>query len=149
MNKLIIDKSKLKFRKLIYVRSQSADPSPPLGTVLGNIGVSALSFCTQFNQRTKDLAPHYVLKTSIFIYINNSFDFTVDLPSTSFILGGLKFEKSIKVFVIDRFHEKIISCVRLYQVLQLTRLQFPYWPIKKALRVVYGTIKSMNLVIIR
>jgi hypothetical protein len=28
-----------KYLKKLYIQSQAADPSPPLGTVLGNLGV--------------------------------------------------------------------------------------------------------------
>lgn len=34
-----------KYTKKIFIRAQSADPSPPLGTVLGNLGVQTSNFC--------------------------------------------------------------------------------------------------------
>ena len=43
--------------KKIYIQSQMADPSPPLGTVLGNLGVIQILFV---------LASIYILR----IYLN-------------------------------------------------------------------------------
>jgi ribosomal protein L11 len=34
-----------KYIKKIFIRAASADPSPPLGTVLGNLGVQTTLFC--------------------------------------------------------------------------------------------------------
>jgi large subunit ribosomal protein L11 len=138
-----------KYIKKIYLRAQSADPSPPLGTVLGNIGVNASNFCTLFNNRTKNLPSYLALKTTIYVYHNKTIDFTVSLPSTSFFLNAIRFEKTIKVFVGDRFNDKIILCVELYAVLQLAKLKFSNYSLKKAFGIILGTIKSMNLVIVK
>lgn len=40
----MIDKAFVKHIKKIYISSQSADPSPPLGTILGNLGVIQILF---------------------------------------------------------------------------------------------------------
>ena len=111
--------------KIIFIRSQMADPSPPLGTVLGNLGVNTVSFCTGFNLFTKLLPNYFVLKTTIFIYENRSTSFLIDLPSTGFILNLLKFEKIIKIKQFDRWHDKTIFCVKLYEVFKLAKFKFP------------------------
>jgi len=43
----------------LFIRSQHAESGPPLGTVLGNIGINAVKFCKEFNEYTKDL-PSYL-----------------------------------------------------------------------------------------
>lgn len=88
--------------KLLYIKAQSADPAPPLGTVLGNLGASANVFCTNFNQATLNLPKYFLLKTTIYIHPNRSITFTFDLPSTSYILTLLTFELTIKVRLVDR-----------------------------------------------
>jgi len=47
----------------IYIRSNSAEAVPPLGTTLGNIGVNALKFCKEFNEFTKDLPNYFFIKS--------------------------------------------------------------------------------------
>ncbi len=94
--------------KKIFIRSAGADPSPPLGTILGNIGVNTVNSCTTFNSYTSGLPNHFLLKTTIQIFPNNSFKFSVDSPSTGSLLNLSKFERSIRVRVHDRLNDKII-----------------------------------------
>lgn len=125
-----------KYIKTIFIQSQSADPSPPLGTVLGNLGVNTVLFCTNFNLFTKNIPSYFRLRVNIFIYENRSTSFLVNLPSTGFILGLLKFEKTVKVKVFDRQHEKIISCVKLVEVLKLARLKFPELELRQSFNII-------------
>lgn len=39
----------------IMIRAKSAESGPPLGTVLGNIGVNAIKFAKEFNDFTENL----------------------------------------------------------------------------------------------
>ena len=144
----MIDKSLIKHTKRIYVLSQSADPSPPLGTVLGNLGVNTSSFCNGFNTYTKELPNYFLLSTTIYILENRTTSFVVNLPNIGYILSLLKYNKIIKVLVNDRNKEKNVSCVNIYHLLKLSKLKFPYLPLKKSLSMVLGTVKSMNLTII-
>lgn len=99
---LALKQLKPKYIKRIFIRSQSADPAPPLGTVLGNLGVNTVAFCTSFNMLTKNIPNYFLLKTIIYIYENKSTNFIINLPSTGFILNLLKFQKSIKIKINDR-----------------------------------------------
>lgn len=143
------NKHLVKHIKKIYLRAQSADPAPPLGTVLGNLGVNTNTFCTSFNLYTKNLSSYFSLKVTIFIFENRTASFVANLPSIGFILSLLKFNKVIKVRVHDRVHEKTVSCVKLYSLLKLARLKFPYLPLKSSLSIILGSVKSMNLVIVK
>jgi len=136
------------FVKKVYLLARCAEPSPPLGTILGNIGANASSFCIQFNNKTSELPTYFSLKTTIYVFSNKSTSFIVDLPSITFFLGLLKFDKTINIRVLDRLHEKVISCVNLYSILQLARLKFPNKPLKVAFKVIIGSVYSMGLTII-
>ena len=141
----MLDLVRVKYIKKIYLQSNSADPSPPLGTILGNIGANAGTFCTQFNLRTQNLPTYFSLKTTIYIYDNKNMNFTIDLPSTSYFLNLLKFDKLIIVRMSDRSHEKTVSCVTLYSILKLAKLKFPYMDLYSSFKIVVGTVNSMNL----
>lgn len=131
--------------KKIFIQSQNADPSPPLGTILGNLGVNTVLFCTQFNQVTKNLPSYYKVNVMIFVYENRTFSFKLGIPSISFIFSLLKFEKLIKIFVYDRLHEQKINCVSLYTVLLLAKLKFPNGILKNSLSILLGVLKSLNI----
>lgn len=139
----------VKHIKRIYLRAQSADPAPPLGTVLGNLGVNTNTFCTGFNLYTKNLPVYFSLKVTIYVYENRTASFFVQLPSIGFILSLLKFSRIIKVRIYDRYHEKTISCVKVYSLLKLARLKFSYLPLSSAYNIIIGSVKSMNLTIVR
>lgn len=143
------NKHLVKHIKKIYLRAQSADPAPPLGTILGNLGVNTNTFCTSFNLYTKGLPSYFSLKVTIFIYENRTASFIVQLPSIGFILSLLKFNKIIKVRVHDRFHEKTVFCIKLYSLLKLAKLKFPYLPLKSSLSIILGSVKSMNLIVVK
>lgn len=138
-----------KYIKILYIQSQSADPSPPLGTVIGNLGANTVSFCNSFNLFTKNLSSYFLLKVIIYIYPNFSVSFKVQMPSVTFFLKLLKYDKSVSIRVHDRFHEKIISCVKLYTVIKLALFRFSHLDLKKSLPIIFGVMKSMNLIIDR
>lgn len=146
---LALTKLEPKYIKKIYIPSQSADPSPPLGTILGNLGVNTVNFCTNFNLFTKLIPIYFLLKVTIFIYDNRSTSFTIDLPSTGYILNLLKFDKIIKVRVFDRIHDKTISCVLLQEVICLAKLKFPYLAIEKSFKILFGSVRSLNIYIVK
>ena len=135
--------------KILYILAGGADPSPPLGTVLGNLGVNTVNFCNNYNIYTKDLKDYFLLKVEIFIYENRSVTFNVLKPSISYFLHLLKYEKIISVKVFDRFHEKKIFCVNLYSIIKLALFKFPYLNLKQSLPILLGCVKSMNLVVVR
>lgn len=58
----------IKYIKKCFLMSQKAEAVPPLGTILGNIGVNTIKFCDEFNIYTKDLSNYFLLKVIILIY---------------------------------------------------------------------------------
>jgi len=81
----------------VYLRAGLVDSGPPLGTILGNMGINTAKFCKDFNEFTKDLPSYFVVCTRIFIYENRTYSFVVLLPSTTYILSILKFQKSVQI----------------------------------------------------
>jgi len=125
-----------RYIKKNFIQSQKADPSPPLGTILGNLGVNTVNFCTKFNLFTSKLPYYFILKVIIYIFDNKSFNFIVSLPATSKILNLLKFDKIIKIRVFDRFHDKTISCIKLYSLFKLAKFKFPNLQLKKSFLII-------------
>jgi ribosomal protein L11 len=71
----------IKHKKQIYITSQKADSAPPLGTILGNIGVNTANFCIQFNSYTKNLPTYFKLAVFINIFDNRNFEFSIKPPA--------------------------------------------------------------------
>jgi len=125
--------------------SNKAVPTPPLGTILGNIGVNTINFCDEFNNYTKNLPNYFLLQVKIEIYENKSFKFSIKRSPTGFLINLLKFEKKIKVPYFDRIHEKIIFCINSEDVIKLAFFKFPKLELKKAILIILGTLKSMDI----
>lgn len=143
----ILDKD-IKYIKKCYLMSQKAEAVPPLGTILGNIGVNTIKFCDEFNLFTKDLPKYFLLKVTILIYENKTFKFFIKKPSTSYLMNLLKFEKKIKVLIKNRLNDKILNCIKFKDIIQIAKFKYPNINIKKTVPIVWGTAKSMNLNIV-
>ena|ERR1700722_17640412 len=127
-----------------YIRSQSAEIGPPLGTVLGNLGLNASKFVNDFNDFTKELPSYFLLKVFIYILEDRTFSFSIKLPSTGFILMFIKHQKNV-----IKFSKRIMeSYVFLKDVVQLALLKFPNMPLKQTVPIILGTVNSCQLKVI-
>jgi ribosomal protein L11 len=127
--------------------SKKGLPTPPLGTILGNIGVNTINFCDEFNNYTKNLSNYFLVQVKIDIYENKSFKFFVKKSPTGFLLNLLKFEKKIKISHFDRIHEKSIYCINDQDVIKLALFKFPNIKLSKSILIILGTLKSMDIYI--
>lgn len=131
----ILDKD-IKYIKKCYLMSQKAEAVPPLGTILGNIGVNTMKFCDEFNLYTKELPNYFSLKVTILIFENKTFKFFIEKPSTSFLMNLLKFEKKIKIIVKNRLNEKSFNCIKLQDLIQIAIFKYPNLDIAKTLPII-------------
>jgi hypothetical protein len=113
----------------ITARSNSVESGPPIGTILGNIGVNAIKFAKEFNEFTQDLPIYFKLKVKINIYKNNSFSFNVFLPTIGYILSVLR---------KDDFYFDFLD------LLKLALFKFPNIPLQKSIYIVLGTVFVSN-----
>jgi len=125
--------------------SNKAVPTPPLGTILGNLGVNTINFCDEFNNYTKNLPNYFLVQVKISIFENKSFKFLTKKSPTGFLINLLKFEKKIKIVYFDRLHEKIIFCINSEDVIKLALFKFPKLNLNKAILIILGTIRSMDI----
>jgi len=84
----------VKHKLTLYIQSQKADPSPPLGTILGNLGVNTVNFCKEFNNHTNDLPSYITLSVELSIYSNRSYKFKVKAPPLSSLISLLIIENT-------------------------------------------------------
>jgi large subunit ribosomal protein L11 len=76
----------------LQVKAQEANPSPPIGPMLGSKGINIMKFCTEFNQKTKDiidLKKGTLVPVVINIYPDKSFDFLIKSPPTSILIKNI------------------------------------------------------------
>ena len=126
----------------IYIRANTAESGPPLGTTLGNIGVNTIKFCKEFNEFTKDLPNYFLLKVNISITENKSFSFIIEMPSIGSLIYLLKQEETFRDNngILHSF-----NYVYLEDLLKLAKFKFPYYDLKKSVRIINGSLYSSNI----
>lgn len=72
----------------LEVPAGKAQPSPPLGPMLGANGVNIGQFIKEFNDKTQDLMKQFTgidvkIRCKLTIYADRSFDLTIGSPVTS------------------------------------------------------------------
>lgn len=132
-------------RLTIYIRSQGAEATPPLGTVLGNLGVNSIKFCKEFNEFTQELPPYIILGVSIVVMENRTYSFTIiSGPSMGHLLAFLRYECTL----VERNQHVVRTCISLKSVIQLTLYRFPQLPLRVTLPTVVAFINAASLVIL-
>lgn len=134
-----------KHKIFIYISSQQAESGPPLGTVLGNLGLNTVKFCKDFNDLTKELPTYFNLRVLILINENRSFSFKVSSPPLASLINLLKYDRE---FII-KGRKSLQFCVNLTDIIKLSCWQFPKFPLKQGIPIVLGTIKSFSLIVVR
>jgi len=70
----------------LQVSAGQANPSPPIGPALGQRGLNIKDFCTQFNEKTKDMEPGAPVPVVITGYADRTFTFITKIHPTSYLI---------------------------------------------------------------
>ena len=125
----------------LFIRAQIAESGPPLGTVLGNLGINAVKFCNDFNDFTKELPSYFLLKVKILILEDRSYNFFIFPPTTGFLIMLIKTQKKIE----KSFNKKGLNIISLKNVVQLAKFKFPNMNLRNSLPIIIGSINSGKL----
>lgn len=129
----------------IFIRAQGAEATPPLGTVLGNLGVNSIKFCKEFNEFTQELPAYITLGVSIVVMENRSYSFSIiSGPRMGHLLALLRYDCTL----MERNQYVVRSCISLRSVIQVALYSFPELPLRLSLPTVIASINATSLVIL-
>lgn len=130
----------------LQIPGGKANPAPPIGPALGAAGVNIMSFCKDFNDKTKD-KPGVVLPTVITVYQDKSFTFVTKQPPVAELLKkatgvakGSSVPNRDKVAKITRSQARKIAEEKMQDM--------NAGDVEMATNIVLGTARSMGIELI-
>ena len=70
----------------LQIPAGGANPSPPVGPALGQVGLNIMDFCNAFNTATQESEKGMPLPVVINVYEDKSFDFVVKTPPAAVLI---------------------------------------------------------------
>ena len=129
----------------LQIPAGKANPAPPSGPALGQAQVNIPSFCSQFNEQSKDKMG-YILPVVITVYEDRSFTFVLKTPPASDLLkkacnitSGSSNSKKTKVATVKRSKVREIAEMKMPD-LNASNLD-------AATRIIEGTARNMGIVV--
>nr|WP_185868767.1 50S ribosomal protein L11 [Blattabacterium cuenoti] len=129
--------------KICKIYGGKANPSPPIGPILGSSGVNIMEFCKQYNIKTKDKIDQ-LCPVLITVYEDKSFSFIIKNPPVSIqLLNAINKKKGSK----ESNRTKIgkISMNNIKKIASNKMEDLNCFSIKSAISMVCGTARSMGI----
>ncbi|MBU8921097.1 MAG: 50S ribosomal protein L11 [Bacteroidales bacterium] len=140
-------KSKKKVLKIVKLQipGGGATPAPPVGPALGQLQVSSMDFCKQFNAVTQSMQGT-IVPVEITVYVDKSFTFVTKSPPASELLRKAA---GIAKGSGEPNKEKVakISMSQVEEIAKAKMKDLNAYNIEGAVRMVEGTARSMGIIV--
>lgn len=131
----------------LQVKAGMANPSPPIGPALGQRGVNIMGFCKEFNARTENMEKGTPLPTTITVYQDKSFTFSMKSPpATFFIKKALNIQSGSKK--PGRESAGQITRAQLRDIAEKKMKDLSAHDIDNAMLIIEGSARSMGLKVV-
>ena len=127
----------------LAIEAGKATPAPPVGTVVGPLGINIQEFCTKYNEATRDRMGD-ILPVELTVYEDRTFDFVIKTPPTSFLI---KKAAGIKKGAVKGSNETVATLTK-DQVKEIAEIKLPdlnAYDVESAMKQVAGTAKNMGV----
>jgi len=127
----------------LQIPAGKATPAPPVGPALGQHGLNIMSFCTQFNEVTKERG-NEIVPVEITVYQDNSFDIKYKTPPAAELL---KKAAGIEKGAADPLRGKVgkVTKEQVRQIAEQKLEDLNAYDIEQAEKIIAGTARSMGL----
>ncbi|MCM8818624.1 MAG: 50S ribosomal protein L11 [Candidatus Omnitrophica bacterium] len=130
----------------LQIPAGQATPAPPVGPALGQHGVNIMEFCKQFNNLTKG-KEGTTIPVVLTIYEDRSFKFITKTPPTSELI-----KKAVKIVKGSSTpNREKVGRITKKQIEEIAKIKLPDLntnDIKKAIKIVEGSCRSMGIEIV-
>jgi large subunit ribosomal protein L11 len=140
-------KSKKKIMRIVklQVPGGQATPAPPVGPALGQLGVSSVEFCKQFNAATQKESG-MIIPVEVTVYADKTFTFITKSPPAAELL---KKAASIAKGSAEPNKDKVAK-VTQDQVREIAKAKIKDLncnTLEAAMKMVEGTARSMGIIV--
>ena len=128
----------------LQVAAGKANPSPPVGPALGQLGVNIMEFCKAFNAATQEIEPGLPTPVVITVYSDRSFTFVTKTPPAAALLKKAAGIKSGS----GEPNKKKVGTVTREQLEEIAKTKEPDLTaanLDAAVRTIAGSARSMGL----
>ncbi len=136
----------IKARVKLQLQGGGATPAPPVGSSLGQHGVSLMDFCRQFNAATSKRKGE-IVPVDIVIYSDRSFSFVTKTPLVSELI-----RKNVKIKKGSSNPGKesagSISWSAIEEIARVKMADLNAIDIQGAKKIIAGSARSMGLTVI-
>ncbi len=137
-------KKEIKGYVKLVAPAKQANPSPPIGPILGSNGVNIMEFCKQFNDATKDMEAGTPIPVIITVYTDRSFEFITKLPPVSYFI-----KKALKLKIGSKKPGRdFVGTLSMDQIRKIAQDKMPDLncsTVDAAAKIVAGQCRSMGV----
>ncbi len=128
----------------LQVPAGQANPSPPVGPALGQVGLNIMEFCKAFNAATQSAEQGMPLPVVITVYNDKSFTFDVKTPPASILLRkAAGIQKGSAVPNINKVGK--VSRAQLEEIATAKDPDLTAADMDAAVRTIAGSARSMGI----
>jgi large subunit ribosomal protein L11 len=143
------NKKSIKCQVKLEIGAGKATPAPPVGSSLGQYGVNIMSFCKEFNERTKEIEVGSPVPVVITVYVDKSFAIAIkSSPATYYLKKAAGIKKGSNAAGRDGYvgQVKFSDCKK---IAELKLRDISSYDSEVGARMIAGTARSMGLEVIQ
>ncbi len=127
----------------LQIKAGQANPAPPVGPALGQHGINIQDFCTQFNEKTKEMMGD-VVPVEITVNDDRSFSFILKSPPAAELL---KKAAKIKKGASNPLTDKVgtVTRAQLEEIAEKKKADLNANDMDQAVKIIAGTARSMGI----
>lgn len=129
----------------LQIPAGKANPAPPVGPALGQHGLNIQEFCSNFNEKTKDLGGD-IIPVEITVYVDRTYEFVTKTPPAAELI-----KKALKLKSGSATPNKAkvgkLTRKQLAEIAEKKMVDLNTTDLEAAKKVVAGTARSMGVTV--
>lgn len=127
----------------LQIEASKATPAPPIGTVLGPVGINIGDFCSQFNNDSKERSGE-VVPVILTVYEDRTFSFVMKTPPAAFLLRkAAKVDKGSGKNLTQKAGKVTEADIR--EIAEKKMEDLNARSVEAAMEIIKGTARSMGI----